>query len=232
MIQKLKLKKKRKSKEKSRQKEKQKTKTKESAKVKVALHALQKQQSVLKLREALILISFMFGAGMLRVPMQTMPSVEPITFFALLAGWLFGRKKGFLVGSGALITSNFFVFGGHGPWTIFQALGFGIAGFLGGFLRKKSGYIGAITVALVATISFEIIMNLSSIIIFPAGALMLFLTALPFTIAHLASNLLFAVALPKAKKLIDEKGGFNEKDVCNKLINKLKRSYKLSGEKQ
>ena len=208
-------------------KQKKKVTQKQSAKKRLALHALQKQLSVLKLREVLILTAFMFGAGLLRVPMQAVPSAEPITFFAILAGWLFGRKKGFLVGAGALITSNFFVFGGQGPWTIFQAAGFGIAGYMGGFLKEKSGYVSTIIVAIIATLAFEIIMNISSIFIFPAGALMLFLTALPFTAIHLTSNVLFALGLPKAKRFIHEKGQFNEKDICNELISKLKHSDKL-----
>ncbi|MBU1854219.1 MAG: ECF transporter S component, partial [Nanoarchaeota archaeon] len=200
---------------------------KQDVKQKVALHALQKQLSVLKLREILILASFILGAGLLRIPMQSIPSAEPITFFALLAGWLFGRKKGFLVGAGALITSNFFVFGGHGPWTLFQALGFGMAGYMGGFLKDKSGYVSAAIIAVVATIVFELILNVSSMFIFPVG-FMVFLTALPFTIIHLVSNLLFSIGLPKARKLVHEKGEFNEKTICNELITKLKSS-KLSG---
>jgi len=225
MTQQLKLKQKKKQKEK--QKSKQKQKERQSTKERVALHALQKQLSVLNLREVLILLSFMFGAGLLRVPMQAIPSAEPITFFAILAGWLFGRKKGFVVGAGALFVSNFFVFGGHGPWTIFQALGFGIAGYLGGFLREKSGYVSAIIVAIIATLAFEIIMNISSIFVFPAGALLLFLTALPFTAIHLVSNVIFALGLPKAKRFIYEKGQFNEKDICSELIDKLKPVRKL-----
>ena len=61
----------------------------------VALHALQKQMQVLRLKEWLVLIGVAVGAALLRVPMQAVPSAEPLTFFAVLAGWLFGRKKGF-----------------------------------------------------------------------------------------------------------------------------------------
>ena len=74
--------------------------------------------------------------------MQAVPSAEPLTFFAILAGWLFGRNKGFLAGASSLYISNFFMFGGQGPWSIFQAVGFGIAGWLGGTLRKKDLLLG------------------------------------------------------------------------------------------
>ena len=60
----------------------------------IALHAVQKQLQVIKLKEWLIVIGFIGGASLLRIPMQALPSVEPITFYAILAGWLFGKKKG------------------------------------------------------------------------------------------------------------------------------------------
>lgn len=217
MAQKLKLKQKKKTKEKEKQG------NKEDVKQRVALHALQKQAQLLNLREAVILASFILGAGLLRVPMQAIPSAEPITFFAILAGWLFGKKKGFLVGVGALVASNFFVFGGHGPWTLFQALGFGIAGYLGGFLGEKSGYLKTIVIMIIATLAFEVVLNFSSLLIFPFG-LVIFLTAIPFIIIHLISNTAFAFALPRVKRFIHEKGQFNERTICRDLIAQLKRS--------
>ncbi len=200
---------------------------------KVALHALQKQMQVLSLKEWLLLIGFVFGAALLRVPMQAVPSAEPLTFFAILAGWLFGKKKGFLVGASSLYVSNFLVMGGQGPWTLFQALGFGIGGFLGGFLRKKSRIWEAIVMIAIGTLIFEIIMNLSSAIFFPAGILTLFFTATPFILVHLVSNSIFALFLPKAKELIYEKGKFNERELCEKALKKFKDSkiYKLTKRK-
>ena len=198
---------------------KQKKKQKSDTSQKVAVHALQKHVQLLKLREYLLLISFIFFGAFLRVPMQVVPSAEPISFFALLAGWLFGKKKGFVVGASSLYISNFLVMGGHGPWTIFQALGFGIIGFLGGFLNKKSRLLDVIVIALIGTTIYEIIMNFSSMMIFPFG-FYVFVTALPFTIIHLISNLIFATILPRIKRLIEEKGGFNEKDIAVNLLNR------------
>src|SRR3989344_1371577 len=121
MKQKLLLKQKRKLSEKTGQKL--------SSSQKVALHAVQKQMQLLKLREWLVVMGFVFGGALLRIPMQVVPSAEPITFFAILSGWLFGKKKGFITGALAGYLSNFLMFGGQGPWTIFQMLGWGIAGF-------------------------------------------------------------------------------------------------------
>jgi len=194
----------------------------------LALQALQKQLQVIRLKEWLVLISFIFGAALLRVPMQAVPSAEPLTFFAILAGWLFGRKKGFLAGASSLYISNFLMFGGHGPWTLFQALGFGVAGFIGGFLRKKSTIFETILYVAIATLIFEIIINIGSIWMFPFSIFTLFLTALPFTLIHLASNSIFALFLPITKKVIYEKGKFNEKELCINLINRYSTKFKLN----
>lgn len=204
-----------------KRKAKQKVEQKLKPSEKVALHALQKQLQVLRLKEWLVVISFIFGAALLRVPMQAFPNVEPLTFFAVLAGWLFGKKKGFLVGASSLYISNFLVFGGQGPWTIFQALAFGITGFLGGFLRKKSTMIETLIIVLIATIISQIIFNIGFAALFGLNVLLAFFTAIPFTLTHIISNSIFGLFLPKVKKIIYEKGKFNEKELCVDLINRV-----------
>jgi hypothetical protein len=198
------------------------TKQKSSVKQRLAQKALQKQLEVLKLREYLILAGFSLGAAALRVPMQALPSAEPITFFAILSGWLFGKKKGFLVGVAALYASNFLVFGGQGIWTLFQALGFGLVGFLGGMLGKKAGILKVLGIALISTIVFELVVNIGSVFMFPFGFFGLMFTALPFALIHIVSNMGFALLLPKAKKFVHDKGEFDQTEVCKELLTKFK----------
>jgi len=220
MEQKLKLKKKK--------KEKQVTKQKTTAVQRVAIKAVQKQLQLLTLKEVLLLIGFTVGAALLRIPMQAVPSAEPLTFFAVLAGWLFGRNKGFLVGASSLYISNFFMFGGQGPWTLLQALGFGIGGWLGGLLRKKASYFEVAIIMIIATLVFEIIMNAFTPLMVGTSIFIAFALALPFTIIHLVSNLAFSLGLPSIKKLVEKKGGFNEKDICVNLLNKYNISNKFN----
>jgi energy-coupling factor transport system substrate-specific component len=187
----------------------------------LAIRSLQKQLQLLRLKEILVLIGFTVGAALLRIPMQAVPSAEPLTFFAILAGWLFGRSKGFAVGASSLWISNFFMFGGQGPWTPFQALGFGIAGFFGGFLRKNASIFEILLVTLTATLAFEIIMNsFTPLMLGGAGIFLAFFLALPFTLVHLVSNFIFAFGLKPAKKFIEKTGGFDEKDICNAVLAK------------
>jgi uncharacterized membrane protein len=195
---------------------------KQDSSSKLALHALQKTLQVLKMKEYLFLTGFTLGSAFLRVPMQWIPSAEPISFFAMLSGWMFGKKKGFLVGASALFLSNFMVMGGQGPWTLPQMLAFGMIGYLGGFLREKASIVEVMGFALVGTLAFEVIMNIASLAIFPAGIFLLFLTGLPFLAIHVISNLAFVSLLPKAKRWADEKGGFDERELCNSLVSRLR----------
>lgn len=222
-----------KKKEKSESKEKQGLNSAQ----KVALHAVQKQLQLLKLKEWLVVISFILGGALLRVPMQAVPSAEPITFFAILSGWLFGKKKGFLTGAAAGYISNFLMFGGQGPWSIFQMLGWGIAGFLGGFIKgikPKKNYIvfwlktiiPVMVIALIATLIFDIIMNISWAFFAPFGIFALFLSGLPFLFIHLASNLVFSLFLPFARKIVYEKGRFDEIEICRSVTNRINSKFK------
>ena len=104
---------------------------------KISLHAVQKHLSILKLEEALIILTLITTAVLGRILLQPLPSVEPITFIALIAGSLFGIRKGALVGASSWYLSNFFMFGGQGHWTLIH-IGSGIvAGTLGGLMLKK-----------------------------------------------------------------------------------------------
>lgn len=215
---------------------KQKTEQNLSSSQKVALQAVQKQMQLLKLKEWLVVIGFVFGGAALRVPMQAIPSAEPITFFAILSGWLFGKKKGFITGAAAGYLSNFFMFGGQGPWTIFQMLSWGIAGFLGGFIKdikpKKNYFVfwvkailPVLMIAVISTLIFDTIMNISWVLFMPYSIFALFLSGLPFLLVHLASNVLFASFLPFARKIVYEKGKFNEIEICRAVIARVNSKF-------
>jgi energy-coupling factor transport system substrate-specific component len=192
-----------------------------NAKQKIIQHTLQKQLSMLKLQEVLILSSFVIGGVLGRTLMQPLPSVEPITFFAVLAGALFGKKKGAFIGGLTWFLSNFFMFGGQGPWSALHVLAGLVAGYLGGFLEKKAGYIKTIIVFVIATLFFEVTMNISSGFFFGFGILLSFLTAIPFMLVHLFSNVVFSLLIPSTKKLIEEKGMLNEKELYKTMLKRL-----------
>ena len=205
--------------------EEQKTK---SAK-KLALAAVQKQLQLIKLKEWLVMAGFAGGAAILRAAMQPFPNIEPLTFFAVLSGWLFGKKKGFITGISALYISNFIVFGGQGPWTIYQSIGYGIAGFIGGFLRKKASVLETMFTMFIATIILQITFNLGWAFTMGFGIIGAFLTSIPFLLTHLISNTIFGIFLPATKRFIEKKGKFNEKEICEHVLNRFSAlKHKLS----
>lgn len=65
-----------------------------------------------------------------RIVFAGVANVQPATFLILLSGYVFGGRTGFTVGMLTGLVSNFFL--GHGPWTPWQMIGWGICGLLGG----------------------------------------------------------------------------------------------------
>ncbi|MBI2143516.1 ECF transporter S component [Candidatus Woesearchaeota archaeon] len=187
---------------------------------------MQKQLEILRLKQFALMIGFVFAATFLRALIKSvpgsLPSVEPITFFAILTGWLFGARSGFSVGSSALFLSNFMVLGGQGPWTPFQMIGFGMAGFLGGFLRKKATVIETVAVTLAATLAYEIFINFSSMLFGGYSLVAAFLFSVPFTLMHILSNCAFSLGLPAAKKFVERSGGFQDKAQLMELVSKFR----------
>ncbi|KPU43350.1 hypothetical protein OXPF_27910 [Oxobacter pfennigii] len=77
--------------------------------------------------------------GVLRVPFAAIPGVQPVTFMCAVTGYSMGSVNGFMVGAMSAFISNFFL--GHGPWTLWQMMGWGLCGaFFGAFKKPiKSG---------------------------------------------------------------------------------------------
>ena len=189
---------------------------------KLSLNLLQKHLSILKLEEILIIFSLITIAVLGRILLQPLPSIEPITFIALLAGSLFGIKKGISVGASSWYLSNFFMFGGQGPWTFVHVLSGIVSGALGGIILKKPTLIKSVLAITLSTIIFEIAINTMSGILF-YGILTSFITAIPFSITHLISNIIFASILHKSSTIIFKKAKLNEIEMCKNFISKLKQ---------
>ena len=188
----------------------------------LSLAQAQKRYFLLKTEEILITLTFITVAVLGRIALQPFPSVEPITFFTVLAGALFGWKKGATTGASAWYLSNFFMLGGQGPWTIIHVANGIVAGTLAGFfLHKKTTLTRTLFVTLLATLIFEISINLMSGILF-YGIIISFITAIPFTLTHIISNLITATAIPSAKKEILQKGKLQQKELYEMYIKKIK----------
>ena len=74
-------------------------------------------------------------AGILRVPFAAIPGIQPVTFICAVSGYTLGGVNGFMVGAMSAFISNFFI--GHGPWTPWQMLGWGLCGLFFGAFRSN-----------------------------------------------------------------------------------------------
>lgn len=134
------------------------------------------------------------------------PSVEPITVLALIAAIRLGPWYGLGVGVLGYLVSNTLLMS-NGPWTIMQAIGIGIPALWVGwnYFGKKVDSAKFVWIAVYSTIFFEIVINLfygeSFGIFLDIGQ---FISAAPFSLLHIISNVLLAVLvagmLPKAEK--------------------------------
>ncbi len=196
------------------------------SKTRLVLGALQKQLMLLRLEEYLLLVTFIIGGVLGRALLQGIPSVEPITFFAVLAGALFGSRKGAATGAASWYLSNYFVYGGQGPWSVIHIAGGACAGYLGGILlHKKCTPVSSFTAMIAATVFFEVVMNIASGFFFGFGIIISFATAIPFMLIHLFSNGVFSCMIPPAKKWIQTAGKLDEKELCLRMMHKIKAMH-------
>jgi len=71
-----------------------------------------------------------------RIPFAAIPNVQPCTYLIICSGYVFGPIAGFAIGAMTALVSNFFL--GHGPWTLYQMIAWGLAGLSAGYLSKLS----------------------------------------------------------------------------------------------
>ncbi len=147
-------------------------------------------------RQMLKMGGLMAAATAARVALQVFPFIEPITAAALLAGSLWGEKKGALFGATLIYVSNFFVFGGNGPWTLLQCLGMAMAGAVGARLVVTER-LNAVVGALAATTVYDMVTNMMWIAMLGPAAIV---SGFPIFLLHAATNALLALSLPGIAK--------------------------------
>ncbi len=146
-----------------------------------------------------------------RVIFAAVPGLQPATFLVVLSGYVLGEESGFLVGALIALLSNIFL--GHGPWTPWQMVGWGLAGFSGGLLsRLFRGKVRALPLALLACVwgfLFGWIMNLWFWLsfIYPlswASYVATCAASFWFDLLHATGNLAFSLVLcrPMAEMLL------------------------------
>ncbi len=184
--------------------QKQKLKNKENYKLVVFTRKLYK----LDLKKELAVLFVLWGLSIGgRIALQNIPSVEPIVALSSLVGFIFGPFKGFIFGASSFYTSNFFVWGGQGIWSLFQSLGAGFAGLIGGLIGKikKRRRFTFLLSSFLSSVLYEIIVTIPVGFIFSKSILFYMLTSIPFSVVHILSTLGFSFVLFEFREKIDKK---------------------------
>lgn len=193
-------------------------KLQDSKQIQILLSSQKTQYSLLQLALAVSALTAMGVLG--RAATQFIPDIEPLTPLAISIGFFFGPVAGFISGASGFYFSNFLVWGGQGPWTVFQSLGAGIAGLVGGVLgfgnksRRKilvASLIGVTLYELIVTIGMGAINSLVVGSFFSTSiAYIIFylITSLPFSLVHIGSGIGWSTFFYEFKEQIKKlKGG-------------------------
>ncbi len=145
-----------------------------------------------------------------RVLFAPLPDCKPVSAICILAGAVFGRRCGFMVGALAALVSNFFF--GQGPWTPWQMYGWGMVGYLAGVLADAGvferfrqavyayGFCSALLYGVILD-SWHVIGYVSPLTW--QGALLAYGAGMPFNVVHGVATVAFLLVIwaPWRRKL-------------------------------
>jgi energy-coupling factor transport system substrate-specific component len=130
-------------------------------------------------------------AALSRIPFAVIPNVQPASALVILAGAVLGARVGVLAGVVVPLVSNALL--GHGPWSLFQAIGWGGMGAGAALLGARPRRWLLAAYGALAGLAFGVLMDAW---VWLAGVRPLALRTLlpvlvrgiPFNLAHAAGN--------------------------------------------
>ncbi len=155
-----------------------------------------------------VILAALAAAG--RILFAAVPDFKPVSAITIIAGLMFGRRSGFMVGALAALASNFFF--GQGVWTPWQMYAWGLVGYFAGLLAQAGAFKGAAPslylYGFVSGLLYGFILNLWSIVGFYhpqslAQFFAVYAAALPFDAIHGIVTVVFLLILyaPWRRKL-------------------------------
>lgn len=166
------------------------------------LLTFEKKDSSIRYMVIIAVLTALSVAG--RFLFAAIPGFKPVTAIVMLAAVYFGAEAGFLVGALTAFISN--IYFGHGPWTPFQMLAWGLTGFLVGlpFIRhilRNNTFILIIS-GLFAGVFFSLVMDVWTVIsIDGVFNITRYIAAVgmstPFMITYAVSNAVFLLLTVK-----------------------------------
>lgn len=131
------------------------------------------------------------------------PAFKPVTAIVILSGIYLSAEGGFLTGALTALISN--IYFGHGAWTPFQMLAWGLIGLFAGVLsnKLKNSRLMLLIYGAVAGFFYSCIMDIWTVLWysgnFESGLYKAaIISALPFTLTYAASNVIFLLIIGKS----------------------------------
>lgn len=154
-----------------------------------------------------VVLAALAAAG--RMLFAVVPSVKPVTSVSIVAGAVFGKRCGFMVGALAALVSNFFF--GQGPWTPWQMYAWGLVGYIAGILASHHILESKVAIYLYgffAAFIYALCLNTWTLVGFVQpftwhSFALAYGAALPLDLIHAVSNVafLFLIYAPWKRKL-------------------------------
>ncbi len=154
-----------------------------------------------------VVLAALAAAG--RILFAPIPDFKPVSAICILAGAVFGRRSGFMVGALAALVSNFFF--GQGAWTPWQMYTWGLIGYVSGVMASR-GWLNKrpvlITWGFMSAMLYGLILNGWYVIGFVhpitwQSVAMAYAAGFPLDCVHGVATVIFLVALylPWKRKL-------------------------------
>ncbi len=147
----------------------------------------------------MVLVAVMIA---LSVVGRFIPFFKPVTALTVISAIYLGGEAGFAVGAFSALLSNFYF--GHGPWTPFQMLAWGLIGLAAGALARplKKSRMLLLIFGVVSGLLFSLVMDVWTVLWYNNGfETGLYLSAMIGALGHTAlyaiSNFLFLLLLAK-----------------------------------
>jgi energy-coupling factor transport system substrate-specific component len=154
-----------------------------------------------------VVLGALAAAG--RVLFMAFPDFKPVSAICIVAGVVFGRRAGFMVGALAALVSNFFF--GQGPWTPWQMYAWGMIGYFAGVLADNGFFKRPAVIyvyGFLASLLYGVLLTSWHIIGFVQpltwqSALLAYGAALPFDAIHAVATVTFLLLIyaPWQRKL-------------------------------
>ena len=146
-------------------------------------------------REVVLLSSLTIIATLSRILFFPFPQIKPMGAIIILSAIIFGKNAGFLIGLLSVFISNMFI--GQGPWSLYQAIAFGMIGFLSGIIFshiKPTTFNLLIYTFFSILLIYGLIVNISSLLLYTKNSMISIKLIITYLMAGLPFDLIHAIS--------------------------------------